>query len=230
MNQVSLDKRDKSSNSGSRFLRFRLKGLLATITLLAMSLGIRNAIVSRAQASLFSFPGKDIPKLFPDPKVVEENGRFRVTFRTRYRPVFEVARDIGLNQPIAEHDKSDAFQITFESYERGALEELIELWPGGDRPTPDCVISGRVSDQNDRAVAEATVSLFMNGSWIGEGETRKDGTFSVRLASCDQRNSNHQCLLRVKWQDASRDCQMDSPTFNLRADETERLLRVQVRR
>ena len=230
MNQDSLEQNCTSKRVRSRFFRFRLKGLLVAITLLAMSLGIRNAIVSRAQASLFSFPDKEIPKLFPDPKVVEEKGRFRVTFRTRYRPVYDVARDIGLNQPIAEHDKSDAFQITFESFERDALEELIELWPSGDRPSRDCVISGRVSDQDDRPLEEALVTLLMNGLSIGQGETRNDGTFSFVLSSDQKRIISRRCLLRVEWQDASRDCQMDTPAFNLRTDQAERLLRVQIRR
>ena len=97
------------------------------MVLLAVVISAGNALVARTKAEIRTLTDRETDRLFPPAKIVEENGRFRVTVRSRFNTVAEVAELIGLNQLIANEEAQERHQITFESFESGALQELIDF-------------------------------------------------------------------------------------------------------
>ena len=209
---------------------------MIVVLICAIGITIGNAYYSRGTARLVNLPTKEIDRLFPKAKVTEDNGRFRVTLRSRYRPVAEVAQRIGLDQLIPDEDKSDRHEITFESYERAALEALTDEWPRGDIRSANkahCVISGHITNQHDRPVAQASVTLFRATAAIGEGTTRGDGTFTIGFLKSNQNDgmtrSDANYHLQIRWVNVSADHQMVTRSFTIMPDTQERLVRIRIR-
>ena len=194
----------------------------------AIAIAIGNSYYQRGTARLAAMPPGEIDRLFPVAKVVEDKGRFRVTLRSRFVPIAEVAQRIGLDQLIANGDSLDRHQITFESYEQATLEELIAKWPIGDTRTADenrCAISGHVTNQDDRPAAGADITLLHASKPVGDGVVRRDGTFTISFDF--QASSDYS--LRITWAGSSQSHQMQTRTFAMAPGIQERLVRVRIR-
>ena len=207
--------------------RFRLHTLLIVTLLCAIGIALGNAAYSRGKAKLIDLSPRDVEKLFPPAEIVEDNGRFRLTLRSRYQSIANVAKRLELNQLILNADALDRHQITFESYEREALQEVLSMWPKGDTRTADgntFVVSGRVENQDNRALVEASVTLLRGDTVVGKGSTRRDGTFTISF----EFTPSNRYQLRVDWPEVPRNGNMSTRHFAITNDTPERLVRIRV--